>query len=215
MIFFTTSMRPWPNQCQRELVHRSDPVQWRRDKKKLIATTQLIEKALPPGSFYEYLAMLRRAHPTMTFSYKLFCSVQFLAFWFATSVADLVCCFFRAAAFASGIYILPRFGSWILETFSSCALIQLMSSATFASDTNWWWESWQNAQWLDKCSWNSWLHIGIPGILPGHFRGAVPHQLLYSFAIPWMLPSMFGHEIIPYMQKNSIVSLLQSLQLLL
>ena len=51
----------------------------KRDDKNMIATTKLIEKALP-GSFYEYLAMLRRAHPTMTFSYKLFCPVQFLAF---------------------------------------------------------------------------------------------------------------------------------------
>eukprot|EP00435_Cladocopium_sp_Y103_P074502 s863_g49.t1 len=48
----------------------------KRDDKEMVARTNLIEKALPPGSFYEYLAMLRRAHPTMTFSYKLFCSVQ-------------------------------------------------------------------------------------------------------------------------------------------
>ncbi|CAL1155697.1 unnamed protein product, partial [Cladocopium goreaui] len=52
----------------------------KRDDKTMIATTQLIEKAQPPGSFYEYLAMLRRAHPTGTFSYKLFCSVWELNF---------------------------------------------------------------------------------------------------------------------------------------
>ena len=48
----------------------------KRDDKTMTARTSMIEKALPPGSFYEYLAMLRRAHPTETFSYKIFCSVQ-------------------------------------------------------------------------------------------------------------------------------------------
>lgn len=41
----------------------------------MMRRTNLIEKALPPGSFYEYLAMLRRQHPHETFSYKLFCNV--------------------------------------------------------------------------------------------------------------------------------------------
>lgn len=61
----------------------------KRDDKEMVARTNLIEKALPPGSFYEYLAMLRRANPTMTFSYKLFCSVQF-----SGSLSFLSCCKF-------------------------------------------------------------------------------------------------------------------------
>ena len=103
----------------------------KRDDKTMIATTQLIEKAQPPGSFYEYLAMLRRAHPTGTFSYKLFCSVQFLAFWFATSVADLVCCFFvhrlLFMAFVSCVGLGAQF--WRLSQaalrFSSCQVQHL------------------------------------------------------------------------------------------
>ncbi|CAK9053149.1 unnamed protein product [Durusdinium trenchii] len=46
----------------------------KRDDKLMMRRTNLIEKALPPGSFYEYLAMLRRQHPHETFSYKLFCN---------------------------------------------------------------------------------------------------------------------------------------------
>lgn len=47
----------------------------KRDDKLMVARTNLIEKALPPGSFHEYLCML----PTETFSYKIFCSASALA----------------------------------------------------------------------------------------------------------------------------------------
>jgi len=47
----------------------------KRDDKLMEKRTGLIEKALPPGSFHEYLEMLRRQNRDMTFSYKLFCSV--------------------------------------------------------------------------------------------------------------------------------------------
>lgn len=60
----------------------------KRDDKLMIARTHLIEKALPPGSFHEYLSMLRRAHPTETFSYKLFCSASALALGCSTCLIN-------------------------------------------------------------------------------------------------------------------------------
>lgn len=65
----------------------------KRDDTKMAAVTHLIEKALPPGSFYEYLAMLRRAHPQETFSYKLFCSAWALVFLQLGLLAATVCAF--------------------------------------------------------------------------------------------------------------------------
>ena len=44
----------------------------KRDDKILQRATGMVEKALPPGSFCEYLAMLRRKHPGLKCSYKLF-----------------------------------------------------------------------------------------------------------------------------------------------
>ncbi|CAK8995824.1 unnamed protein product, partial [Durusdinium trenchii] len=44
----------------------------KRDDKIIQRATGMVEKALPPGSFCEYLAMLRSKHPGLKCSYKLF-----------------------------------------------------------------------------------------------------------------------------------------------
>ena len=50
----------------------------KRDDKEIMAATGLVEKALPPGTFHEYLEMYRRDSKQQV-SYKLFCSVAALA----------------------------------------------------------------------------------------------------------------------------------------
>ena len=50
----------------------------KRDDKELQKATGMIEKALPPGTFHEYLEMCRQRHPQHSFSYKLFCRVAWI-----------------------------------------------------------------------------------------------------------------------------------------
>ena len=52
----------------------------KRDDKVVERATGMQEKALPPGTFAEYLSMLRRKHPDEKFSYKIFTAVDVPAY---------------------------------------------------------------------------------------------------------------------------------------